>query len=327
MARTIDRRYADPLDTVWLAAAAGIGLEVRRSDDVFASAERGRVLLANREHLDPDDCLAQMIFHELCHSLVEGPGSFESRDWGLPLETDDPEREHACLRAQAHLAATFGLRRVLAPTTDFRAFYDQLGPDPLEPRAEPSSQLAIVAIRRATRPPWSPYLREALEATAQIIAAVAPSCPPDHLLADLDPIPAPHPSGLPAGWIADRTCGACAWREPDGFCQQAAVDVAAAGLACAHFEPPLDCLACAACCRGAYDSVTVEDDDPVIAAHPELIRDRGDYLELAREGDHCAALGADYRCAIYADRPRCCREFEIAGDHCLTARRRVGLSL
>jgi hypothetical protein len=33
-----------------------------------------------------------------------------------------------------------------------------------------------------------------------------------------------------------------------------------------------------------------------------------------------------YRCRIYAERPRACAEFEIAGDACLTARRRVGLS-
>lgn len=328
MVRSIDRRYVDPLDTLWLAAAAGIGLEVHRSDEVFASAEHRRLTIATGEHLDADDCLAQMIFHELCHSLVEGPESFEVRDWGLPLETDDPEREQACLRVQAHLAASVGLRRVLAPTTEFRAFYDRLGPDPLEPRDEASAQLAIAAIRRADRPPWSPHLRRALEATAQISAAVAAAVDPGELLlADADPVPPPHPSGLPGGWVAGRRCGDCAWREPEGRCLQGGVDVAAAYSACVRFEPALDCFACTACCRGGYDSVTVDADDPVVIAHPALIRDRGHYLELARTGDRCAALQPDHRCSIYADRPRCCRELEVGGEHCLTARRRVGLSL
>ncbi|HTM20170.1 MAG TPA: hypothetical protein VL172_06680, partial [Kofleriaceae bacterium] len=59
--------------------------------------------------------------------------------------------------------------------------------------------------------------------------------------------------------------------------------------------------------------------------------DRGEYLELRRSGDRCAALTGDlatrFHCTIYADRPQTCRDFELGGDHCLTARRRVGLSL
>jgi Fe-S-cluster containining protein len=88
--------------------------------------------------------------------------------------------------------------------------------------------------------------------------------------------------------------------------------------------------------------------------HPELIVVRGPYLEVRREGDRCAALrggewasrlsregGGEnanrtqkdsgttvpYSCTIYDDRPKSCRDFENGGEHCLTARRRVGLSL
>jgi Fe-S-cluster containining protein len=73
--------------------------------------------------------------------------------------------------------------------------------------------------------------------------------------------------------------------------------------------------------------------DPVVRARPAYIVDRGAYLEIRRDGDRCAALegGAPdqprYHCAIYADRPRTCRDFTLGSEHCLTARRRVGLSL
>jgi Fe-S-cluster containining protein len=62
---------------------------------------------------------------------------------------------------------------------------------------------------------------------------------------------------------------------------------------------------------------------------------------MKRRGDRCIALegGAlaekpdgtcrfdPYKCTIYDDRPKSCQEFERHGEHCLTARRRVGLSL
>ena len=32
-------------------------------------------------------------------------------------------------------------------------------------------------------------------------------------------------------------------------------------------------------------------------------------------------------CEIYEGRPQTCRDFTLGGEHCLTARRRVGLSL
>lgn len=331
MARSIHRRYVDPLDAVWLEAARGIGFEVIRTEDAFASSDGARrIAIATAEHLDPDDCLAQMIFHELCHSLVEGEDSFASPDWGLHPSGQDVEREHACLRTQAHLAARFGLRRVLAPTTEFRDFYDRLDPDPLEPRSAPSSSLAALALRRAATPPWAPHLQRAMERTRAIAILAAPAAAPGDLLADLEPAPEPHPTGLPGGFVAGRRCGDCVWVE-SGRCRQAGAPVRAEWAACARFEAALECLECAACCREAYHSVTVEADDPVVDRHPELIVDRGEYLELRRRGEgdasRCAALQKDWRCAIYPRRPTCCREFEAGGEHCLTARRRVGLSL
>jgi Fe-S-cluster containining protein len=305
-----------------------------------------------------------MIFHELCHSLVQGEGSFAERDWGLDNETPaDVPREEACLRVQATLAARHGLRRVLAPTTDFRAFYDALPDDALAPRGDPTSVLAILALQRAEKPPWATHLAAALEATRAVAERTAPfssEAPGDAGLRDLwsrvDGAPNRHPSGQPPSAVAseERTCGSCAFRTKSGKCRRAGVRVQAELPGCERWEGALDCQACGACCRAAYDLVQVSARDPVRKKHPELIVVRGPYLEVRREGDRCAALrGGEwvsklsregvgenanrtpsdsgttvpYSCAIYEDRPKSCRDFENGGEHCLTARRRVGLSL
>ena len=147
MPRTPTRRYVDPLDEIWLTCARRIGLRVERSPEVYASTDgRGTMQLADRD-LDADDCLTQMIFHELCHSLIEGPDSFQRPDWGLDnTGPHDGWRERGCLRLQAHLASGYGLRRTLAPTTDFREFYDALADDPVEPRHHPEVSLAILGV-------------------------------------------------------------------------------------------------------------------------------------------------------------------------------------
>lgn len=173
--RTVRRRYVDPLDAVWLRAAADVGLRVVRAPDAFASTDgRGQLLLGTPETLDADDCLAQMIFHELCHALVQGPASFAEVDWGLDNETErDVVREHACLRVQAALLAPLDLRVAFAPTTDFRVWYDALPDDPLEGSPDDASiPLAKEALARLDTPPWAPHLRRALDASARIVAAV-----------------------------------------------------------------------------------------------------------------------------------------------------------
>jgi Fe-S-cluster containining protein len=69
--------------------------------------------------------------------------------------------------------------------------------------------------------------------------------------------------------------------------------------------------------------------DPVVKKQPSFVVDRGTYLEIRRDGDRCAALQGEarYHCVIYDDRPKTCRDFTLGSAHCLTARRRVGLSL
>ncbi|GAB4510109.1 MAG: hypothetical protein Tsb0020_27070 [Haliangiales bacterium] len=214
--RQIHHRYVDALAQIWLTTAARVGLTVRRSAEVYASTDgRGQLYVGTDETLDADDSLAQMIFHELCHALVEGPTSFAQPDWGLDnTGPRDVVREHACLRVQAALVREYDLGLLLAPTTDFRYVYDRLGSAPLgdgrggdggdsgdgrdggdsgdggdavpdaaegcrdhDSRVQ-SIALAQAAYARADTPPWTPHLRTALHATAAICDIVAPFADP-----------------------------------------------------------------------------------------------------------------------------------------------------
>ena len=193
MKRAVTALYRDPMDEIWLVTAERVGLRVSRSDQVFAATDGGGVLTLGEAHtLDSDDCLAQMIFHELCHSLVQGRESFAVADWGLDnVGATDDAREHACLRVQARLAGAHGLRQVLAPTTDFRSFYDGLPADPLL-GDDPSVALAEAAIGRARTPPWAPHLGLALEATKAMAAIAAPYAPAGSLWSRFSPVPGPE---------------------------------------------------------------------------------------------------------------------------------------
>jgi Fe-S-cluster containining protein len=93
-----------------------------------------------------------------------------------------------------------------------------------------------------------------------------------------------------------------------------------------------DCATCGACCREGFDRVEVRARDLVRGKHAALVSADAFGEFLARPQGRCVALEPKYvqddgyRCRIYADRPRACAEFEVGGDACLTARRRVGLS-
>ena len=174
-------RYQDPLSQVWITCAERVGYRVARTADAYASTDGQRTLLIGEEAtLDPDDCLAQMILHELCHALVEGEDGERQQDWGLDnISGRDTWREHACLRLQAYLAGRAGLRDFLAPTTDFRVrFWNTLPADPFAAPAEAGGrrERSCVAARqaawRAEQPRWAPHLEAALAATAAIAAAV-----------------------------------------------------------------------------------------------------------------------------------------------------------
>jgi hypothetical protein len=332
--REVTARYVDPLAQVWLGAAARIGLRVVRTPDAYAATDgAGTLAIGDAATLDADDSLAQMIFHELCHSLVEGERSFARPDWGMDNTGPDHDwREHACLRVQWLLTGRYGLRGVFAPTTEFRAFWDVLDGNVLADREDRSVIAAIAALRRVDLPPWSPALTDALAATQTIALAAAPFAARGSLRAES--APAKHPSGLPAGAMTG-TCGTCAWRA-NVKCRQTNAKIDPSWPACERFERSLDCQTCGACCRAAYHSVEVDRRDPMVKKQPAYVVDRTTYLEVIRDGDRCGALDGGepdgdrvtrYVCKIYDDRPRTCREFTLGSAHCLTARRRVGLSL
>jgi len=341
VSRNLNDLSPSPLATpaiaeIWRAAAAQIGFSVERTRDAYATSDgRGTISIAADDLLDVDDAFAQLVFHELCHAITEGVGVVGAPDWGLDNVAAHAVREHACLRFAAHVADRFGLRAALAPTTDYRAYHDALGPAPLQGPGnddDPAIALARAALARFEISPWRAPLEEALARTAALVRAEAPT-------------EIRHPFGFPWGPEAE-TCGSCAWMylggrgAPVARCRQTAPTVGdgarteRARRACARWEPPVDCQACGACCREAYHSVTVSVRDPVVWLEPHLIVRHGHRFEIRREGERCAALAVGppdssprYACTIYDNRPKTCREFAANGRHCLDARRRVGLSV
>lgn len=351
--RRPSHQYADPLARVWIACAEAVGFKIQRTQDAYASYDgRGTLLIGDDAQFDPDDNLAQMILHELCHALVEGDAGETQVDWGLDnTRQGHPWREHGCLRLQAYLAGSVGLRDFFAPTTDYRVtFWNTLGADPFSAppehggRRERGCVAGRIAAWRASLPRWAP-LWKALQASAIIATQVPRRLRDDAALpslwAETATPPAPHPAGHApvAGYCADSGCAGCAWsfRERGALrCRHAPkVRLAEDAPACARYEPgaELDCQTCGACCREAYHTVEISRREPLIKRHPELVVKAETRLKLRREGERCAALGGGraptegYACAIYADRPRTCREFTLGSAHCLDARRRVGLSL
>ena len=314
-----------------------------RTPDAYAATDgRGTLAIGSIETLDADDSLAQMIFHELCHSLVEGEESFARADWGMDNTGPDHDwREHACLRVQWVLTGRHGLRAVFAPTTEFprrsgigcRAMCSQIAPsDRWWPR---SRRCVAPRLRRGHRrsAKHSPRARRSHERVRAVRRA-------RHVVAWRHRRPGAASDRLVRRRPRDTRCGTCAWRfEHRGVsrCRQANAKIDPAWPGCERFEPALDCQTCGACCRAAYHSVEVSRRDPVVKKQPTYVVDRTTYLEIMRNGDRCGALdgGHDdgtghatrYACVIYDDRPKTCRDFTLGSEHCLTARRRVGLSL
>lgn len=183
--RAIQAEYQDPLELVWLELLGEIGWRLTRSSEVFASWDgAGGLTLSIAEHMDPDDCLAQLIFHEVCHALIEGPQGWVRPDWGL--ENQDHRHlvnELACHRVQATLASRYGLRALLAVTTDWRPHYDALPANPMAPCLfagpldEEARTLAHHGLLRAETPPWRSALTEALTRTQKLRQLCAPFAP------------------------------------------------------------------------------------------------------------------------------------------------------
>src|SRR5688572_23180653 len=104
--RPLDTPLRHPdIEALWIAAAGQLGWHVDRTRSAYASSDGGgKIVSGVDEILDADDAVAQLIFHELCHGLVEGPEKWSIPDWGLcNRDGRDVTREHACLRVQVHL--------------------------------------------------------------------------------------------------------------------------------------------------------------------------------------------------------------------------------
>jgi hypothetical protein len=353
--RRIQHRYLDPLDRLWVACLEAVGLTLRRVPGAYATTDgSGALFIAPAGELDPDDCLAQMIFHELCHAAVAGPARWEQRDWGLDNESSrDEVFEHATLRTQAFHLRPLGLRTVLGPTTEFRAYYDALPEDPLAGE-DPAIPLARVAIGRMRRAPFAPTLGEALARTREILAASEAAAalartharqprPPEDLppLGEaLGPLAPFHPAGVarpaPGTPAAAGTCGGCGWWTR-GRCLSTDARVRAIEPACERWEPSPSCEGCGACCREAFHTLALSPREPFVKRHPALVvwreaLDGRRQPELPRPAGRCPPLAGDgarepFRCSVYDERPKTCRDFARGGANCLEARRRVGLSL
>ncbi len=342
MIRKVQSAYQDPLELIWLRAAERLGMRVVRSAEVFASWDgAGTLTIATSEHFDADDNLGQMIFHEICHALVAGDARHQP-DWGLDNdEAGDIVFEHATHRLQAALAGPYGLRDFMAVTTDWRPYWDALPQDPLTSGDDPAISLAQRAHYRSRAAPWAAVLEDALSATAAIADVVRPHCSSASLWAVTH---ARHRTGFLLNEDSSRHCGQCAWayeaRGKTLRCRRSknsdreAVVIDSEESACECWEPRLTaeaCGPCGACCREGFDLVQVRPREAFNKLHPELVSTSTLGLHVQRPDGRCKALRGDgesapYRCAHYADRPRACADFPVAGDACLLARRRVGLS-
>ena len=200
--RPIETRYRDPLDLIWLATARRLGLTVRRSPDVYATSDgKGNLTLSDPSGFDPDDTVAQMILHEVCHWIINGEETFHEPDWGFDLDWEVDWREYACQRLQAALADIGGARKALATTGTYRPYYDRLGTDPLAPLDDSDEERHIceqtrLAVARARHAPWGQPLLDALHATRTLKQTVQPFLSDYASDEDVE--------ALPSWWAADR---------------------------------------------------------------------------------------------------------------------------
>ena len=341
--RSVDHRYDDPVDLIWIRAATDLGLTIVRSPDAFAAYDgKGTLTIATDEHFDADDCMAQMIFHEICHWLVAGRRGSKLEDWGLSNGDDRYlVYEYGVIRLQAALSRPYGLRSFMAVTTDWRPYWESLPEDPLKDGDDPAIALAQDGNFLSRMDPFKDVLRRALAATAAIADAARESAEPGSLWSRSQ---ARHRLGSLASESGDLKCGSCAWavaEESRLVCLQhkefdeAGPPVEADEPSCEKWETRFtieDCGSCGACCREGFDLLTVTAVDPFKELHPELVQLRDDGKHsVPRPNGVCVALDGDgdttpYRCRHYENRPKNCGLFEVGGHGCMQARQRVGLS-
>jgi uncharacterized protein len=84
-----------------------------------------------------------------------------------------------------------------------------------------------------------------------------------------------------------------------------------------------DCQACGACCAYSETWPELQQDESDASGIPPHLVDWAN-LRMRCKGDRCVALngelGKNVTCAIYAQRPLVCRNFEPGSKACLQAR-------
>src|SRR5258706_3288024 len=84
MSRVVRHRYGDPLELVWRRTVEKIGFRVERTAHAYATTDGlGTIGVGTPDTLDADDSLAQILFHELCHALVQGEAAHPPPAWAL----------------------------------------------------------------------------------------------------------------------------------------------------------------------------------------------------------------------------------------------------
>src|SRR4028118_1405202 len=96
----------EKIDALWMHVAGQLGFVVSRTEAAYATSDgAGGIAIGVPSTLDDDDSVAQLVFHELCHALVQGELALAQIDWGLDNTSDAHlDSEYAALRLQAHLA-------------------------------------------------------------------------------------------------------------------------------------------------------------------------------------------------------------------------------
>lgn len=229
----------------------------------------------------------------------------------------------------------------MAVTTMWRPYWDALPENPLQDGSDPAIAIAQAGAQLARTSPFHEVLSRSLAATAAIADAVRSAAPASSLWSTTR---ARHRLGSLLSRSPTQTCGTCAWAISgrNGLrCRQHRLPgmnapvVQGTEQACERWEPQItadDCGSCGACCRQGFDFVQVSARDPFVSLHPELIQLKDGQHIVPRPDGLCVALAGDgttdspFRCQHYDTRPRNCRDFEVAGDACMQARRRAGLS-
>ena len=229
----------------------------------------------------------------------------------------------------------------MAVTTNWRPYWDALPEDPLRDGDDPAIAIAQTGFQLAQKSPFESVLKRSLSATAAIADAVRGVAQPSSLWSVTRPR---HRLGSLLSGSETLRCGSCAWAVSgkSGLrCRQhkppnkIAPPIRFDEQACERWERKLvaeDCANCGACCRQGFDLLPVSARDPFRKLHPELVQLHNGAHIVPRPSGTCVALDGDgaaatpYRCRHYATRPKNCEDFEVAGDACLLARRRVGLS-